>query len=58
MNVGKIFGGQAIKRGFQVDSNVGIGVFVDRKGRGRVLEEDMQQPDLDSAQISPAIDDF
>ena len=48
---GKVLRRERIEDALQVVRHVGIGVFVDRQRRRRVLDEDVQQADADRAQL-------
>lgn len=51
VDVGELFRGNGVERGFEIDADIGVGVLIDRQGGGRVLDEDVQQADLELRQL-------
>lgn len=58
MRVGERFRREPVNRRFEVGQNVGVGVFVDRQRRRRVLQKEMQQPCLDVCNFGHCVEDF
>ena len=58
MPVGKTLGRQMVEHPIQIDQHVRVGVFVDRQRGRRVLDEDVEQPDLDVGQFRQGFEDY